>query len=333
MKLLNRDAPPEAVTFLRVWVFGLWLVELLIHPLGVLGEIPVSLLDPVGVLRAVPGDAWGPLLQPELLTALWVATLALCLLSVVGLWAKPTLLLTSVLLTVHQGLLRSFSFVNHAELSLLLGAYVLTLFALFGPRPPRRSVGEATTPGAGSAPLVTLAFLIALTYSLVALTRFANGRLDIFLSDSMTYWLVSRSHRGNLLTTAFGHLALTHLWLRPVMKGAFFVTTVVELLAPLALVLRWFRYVFLAFVIAFHVIVALFMNILFIEDLFLLVVFLDYRKTIAPLLARLRRFGDAALSRVRPPAAAAVGVETAGPDERASNLVVLKGRADSQPDT
>ena len=50
MKLLHEDATREVLEAVRVWIFGIWLVKVVLDPLPVISELPVIIFNPAGFL-------------------------------------------------------------------------------------------------------------------------------------------------------------------------------------------------------------------------------------------------------------------------------------------
>lgn len=179
--------------------------------------------------------------------------------------AKPYRLIAviaAILLTVHQGLERSFTFVNHQELALLLCVYVLGIFpAADGFSWPKRK-RPASPPQTYAGALVTMTLLLVFPYCAIGAYRLANSAPAIFLDDSLPYWLGSLSGL-DADGWSLGLRALGHPMLVSILKLGFPVTTCFELLAPLCLILPRFRKLWLVVMIPFHFLSWFLLNIFF----------------------------------------------------------------------
>ncbi len=282
MKLLHQDATPRDLGLLRLWVFGIWICKIILDPLHRLAILPATIFDPPGPLRLIPARAWEYVLTPAFLTSFKVALLVSLLLVFLGLFTRTSAVISAILLVLHQGLTRGFGHINHAELCLLYAAIILALFpcgdalALFSRKAdPRR-------PHLYSVPLVAIAAVISLTYFFIGTYRIVHGGLAIFTSDSLSYYIIEQTSRNSYYSWEFGRLLLDQPLPPWVLRLAFLIGTVNEVLAPLCLVSRRFRLVFLTLIVPFHVIIFFFMNILFLENLLMLIVFVDSSRWLSP---------------------------------------------------
>ncbi len=252
MTVLHQRVSPLTLGVVRAAVFGIWLVVVVPDRLSFLGTLPPTMFEPLGVLRLVPRDLWLRLLDPGALDALKAALVGLLVLSAVGVRPyRPIALTTAFLLTVHQGLLRSFTFDNHEELALLVCTYALVLFpAADGFAWPRRRA-PSTAPAVYSAALLAMTGLLLLPYTEIAAHRLAYAAPDVFTEGSLPYWFASLDWLDrdgwDVGLWVLGHPALVTLF-----KVGFLVTTLFELIAPLCLILPRFRRVWVAAVVGFH---------------------------------------------------------------------------------
>jgi hypothetical protein len=261
--VLHERVSPTTLGVVRAAVFLAWLVVVVPDPLSFLGRLPETMFEPVGPLKLVPRELWPALLEPAALDAFKVVLTALLVLSAVGVRPyRPIAFAAAALLTIHQGLVRGFTFTNHEELALLVCTYVLVVFpAADGfAWPARRAPSSA--PAAYSAALMAMALLLLLPYSGIAAHRIASGGPEVFVGDSLSYWLASldgldRDGWG------VGPWLLDHPALVTALQAGFVVTTVFELLAPLCLIARRFRRAWIVVVVSFHVVNWFTLNLFF----------------------------------------------------------------------
>jgi hypothetical protein len=216
-----------------------------------------------------------------------VALLVLCALGVRPYRALAAV--TALLLTVHQDLVRAYTFTNHEELALLVCTYVLVLVpAADGFSWPRRRPVTAR-PDVYPAALLAMAALLLLPYCGIAAHRLAYAAPDVFTGDSLPYWLASLSALDRDGWGA-GLWLLGHPALVTLLKAGFFVTTVFELLAPLCLILPRFRRVWVVVVVGFHVVNWFTLNLLFWQNaLLVLLLVADVDASVTTAGAALRR--------------------------------------------
>lgn len=274
MTLLHENASGRTLAGVRAWVFGLWLLKIASDPLHRLALLPASLFPPLGPWKILPAGVWAHVHSAEFLTGFRVATV-LCLAGAVfGPGRRLAALLACALLTFHQAYVRSFGYINHAELPLLYAAYALAAFPVAD-----RLLGKGREP-LPAAPLVAVTAALCFTYALTAAFRLAAGGLDAFRSDTVLVWLLHDAHYPTYYRWTLGRDLLEHPGLVPLLRWGFPVVTLVELLAPLGLVCRPWRLAFLAVMVPFHLAMLFLTNILFWENLALFPLLLDLERAI-----------------------------------------------------
>lgn len=270
-RMLHRDASATSLALARIAVFGMWLWHTLNEPLLGIARVPMSQLEPVGILRLLPATAWTLLCTPASLLALQ-ASLAACLIALVaGVGPFRALAaLTCGLLLVEQGLMRSVGYITHGELAMLYAAIVLAAFPCTDAfaLAPARSVRH--DPALYRAPFVAAALTLCATYALTAVRRFDEGGIGIFLDGTILHRVALRgAERGGL-----GLEAIQHVWIARAIEAGFPVVTLFELLSPLAVFHRGFRRAWLVVLLAFHLAVSSLMMISFRGNIVLMALFL-----------------------------------------------------------
>lgn len=281
----------EALGILRIAVFGIWAVQVVRTPLGRAADLPMELFDPPGPLALLPTGFWDRLFQPTPLLVLEVGLTLIFLLAALGARPFPLVGMASMAgMMLFDGIAKGWgAYVNHAQMAVLYAGVLIALSpaadALSPFRRGERDSGEEAGPrspsgqtaqGAYRFPLVATAVVLAVTYALIGGHRVAVGGMEIFMGDALPTYLAIRTfeysaHQFQLSTVLLGSggflLAL---------KAAFAVTTVFEILSPLALLYRRFRILWLLVIVPFHLATLVTMNIFFWENLILLVlVFTD----------------------------------------------------------
>ncbi len=275
-ELLHGNATPEVLGFCRVVVFSVWLVLLLNSPLPQLAGFPAEWLSRWGFLGLVPRSLLVLLLDPVALWGIYITMCALCVLAIFG--ARPYTPLALALvgcLTLYEALTKGFGgYPNHAQAAVLYCAWILAIFpaadglSILG----RKRVLERTA--LYQAPMVAMVLVVTFTYMVIGLRRFVSGGLDIFTSDTILNYIAARSAEYSTYGFEYGTLLFGSASLVASLKFGYFVTTIFEMLAPLCLFNRWFRYLWLVVIGFFHVASLLTMNIFFWENLFLFAVLL-----------------------------------------------------------
>jgi hypothetical protein len=190
LKLIEVPDSPHALGFLRLYVFGIWLIKLLVDPFEDLGYLPASIFNPVGLLKILPATTLEWLLDPQVLLSFRYLTILALLLATIGLFSRPATLISCFLLVAFQALIKGFSHLQHAEIPLLYAACIIALFPsgdAFALRPRRRL---SRVPQNYSVPLLLIMILICFSYFEVGIYRIFNGGIRIFTEDSMKYWTV-----------------------------------------------------------------------------------------------------------------------------------------------
>lgn len=278
--MLHSEAGAGALGAVRVVVFALWfLVVLGSLPLTLAAGLPRELFDAPGVLALLPESFWEVFLREEMLAAFTVLLLAALLAAALG--AGPFAIvgpLAFVGVLLFDGMQKGFSgYFNHAQFGLLYATFFVAISpAADALRVGRSGAAEASRPvrppGMYRFPLVASALALSLTYFLVGSFRVAIGGWDIFTGDALPGQMLLRTmeHTGTDFRLSF--FLLAHPPLVFALKAGFLVTTVFEVLSPVALLRRGFRWAWIAVIVPFHVMTLFTMNILFWENLVLIAV-------------------------------------------------------------
>ena len=277
MKLLHRDASPEALAFVRLYVFGLWFLSVLFDPLTVLSALPLSAFEPAGfLLRAVPDHMKGVLISAPFLYALKSTLLVSLALAAAGLLKSPAMLVSAFLLTIYQGIVRGFGHINHADMAFLYAAYFLAFFDLADRLRGEDSAETGPAVSNAGLPLLAAAAFMLLTYMYIGVFRIVHGGAALFSSDTLKFWMVQNGFRDFYpVEFKWPSLLLDYPVLYKFLKASFPILTLFEIFALFALVSRPFRVAFLLVIVPFHVMSVLFMNIRFEQNLFLCLLLLD----------------------------------------------------------
>jgi hypothetical protein len=268
----------RALGLVRLSVFAVWLVHIARDPFYLLAELPVETFSPVGLLRLAPAGVWTWLTDETVLRAVWWVLLTLLVLAVAG--ARPWRAVgipAALLLTLQQSLLRSVGFINHAEIGILLCAWVLAVFPsadgftlMRSPRDvrPDRDAG----PYRLAILLMTLGLLFG--YTAIGVHRIAHSSPEVFTGDSMLYYVgKTRFYPVDLLLPVRSWV-LRRSALFGMINAGFVLVTAVEVLSPFCLVSRRFRHFWLVTILSFHVLTLLLMQIFFWENVILLILLL-----------------------------------------------------------
>jgi hypothetical protein len=276
LELIHEQAGPRLLRLARGGIVGLWMFKLLLDPLWRLAGLPRELFKPTGVLRLFAPGLVDWQLSATGLTMLWAGTLVFLTLSFF--FTRPPLALSAAafLLTVYSSLIRSYGPAVHTDIPLLLAVYALVAFAWADLLAPART--EAERRARASYPLIAILAMLTLSYCLVGINRMATGSIHVFTGSTMEVFAIDASLRGYYFNTNVGwHLpqwpvAAFMLW------SGFPVVTLFEILAPLCLAWPRFRWIFIPFMLSFHLLSLVFMNIFFFDDMLLYLLLVDWSR-------------------------------------------------------
>jgi hypothetical protein len=187
----------------------------------------------------------------------------------------------TALLFFYQGVLRGFAgHMNHAELLLLFSTLIVAIFPCFDGlsfRKPREGEREGTL---YSVPFVAIAFLFCLTFTFVGAARLGNG-LGLFFTDTLRnltieHWIEMGTIKGRMFFAPTSPILAFEFIPSVLYRVSYLASTLLELLAPLALISKRFRFLFVGFALTFHIANLVLLGVPFIENIFLLVVFSEH---------------------------------------------------------
>jgi len=286
LELIHEQAGPRLLRFARFGIFALWIFKLLLDPLWRLADLPRDLFQPIGFLALLPDSFLDQLLTPVGLTALLVSNLAVLTIGLTNRAFPLVATLAAILLTAYSSLIRSFGPAVHTDIVLLLAVYALAGFA-WADLWQARSGKEKSAPESWSAfPLVTIVALLCLPYMLVGLNRTVAGGLRVFTGETMEVWCIDASLRGYYFNTNVGWHIPDWPWVVFMLRSGLPAITFFEITAPLCLAWPRYRWIFIPFMLSFHLLSLVFMNIFFFDDMLLYLLLIDWSRKYPSLRAR-----------------------------------------------
>jgi hypothetical protein len=276
--VLHSGAGAGALGVLRIVVFAVWALTVLgSPPLTLAAGLPRELFQAPGVLSLFPEPFWEVFLQEATLRVFTVLLLVVLLAAAAGVGPFAVVgPLAFVGVLLFDGLQKGFSgYFNHAQFGLLYATFFVAISPAadalkLGRGGAGGPTGSARSPGVYRFPLVASALALSLTYFLVGSSRVAIGGWEIFTSDALPGHLALRTMEHTATDFRLSFFLLAHAPLVFLLKAGFLVTTVFEVLSPLALLRRGFRLAWLGVIVPFHFATLLTMNIFFWENLVLL---------------------------------------------------------------
>lgn len=274
LQLIHELAGPRLLLSVRRAFVAFWIFKLLLDPLWRLAEMPLIDFRPIGLLQAFPDALLNALLSVNGLTlfyCLLLTSLALCF------WNRLFFLsstLAAFLLTVYSSLIRGFGPAVHTDVIFLLSFYGLCGFAWsdFFTR------NQKTAGNTCAYPLITIVTLLCLSYCMVGLNRLFHGGLQVFTGPTMEVWAIDAGLRGYYFNTGLGWHLPEWPWAVFFLKLGLPVTTFFEITAPLCLISRIFRWVFIPTMAVFHLLSLVLMNIFFFDNLLLYFLLIDWSR-------------------------------------------------------
>jgi hypothetical protein len=277
--IVNRVVPRSAfgLGVVRCIVHGTFLISILFTSFSALGSLPVTILRPTGAMKLLPWSFYDALQTPAAMMILKVVLVLSLLLSTAGFLTVVSTKTSLLLVVFYQGLLRSFGHFNHDE---MLAVYYLAVLA-FTPCGDEFSVDSwlkktrVQRPAFAYAyPILLMQLLMAWVYFSSALIKLRVAGLKYLSTDNLPALAIFHS-LDNLHDTHF-KLAFWLPQVKAYLPFAVGLALIWELLFPLAVFLRRWRWWILGFGVIFHLATLFFMNIFFPHQLAMYLIFVDW---------------------------------------------------------
>jgi hypothetical protein len=278
---MNRfwSASARSLGITRSFVHGTFLLCTLVTSFSALGQLPITILRPTGLMKLVPWSFYDWVLTPTGMSSFKCAMLVSLLLSTFGVLTSLTTKTSVLLVLFYEGLVRSFGHFNHDE---MLAVYFLLVLA-FVPCGDdfsfdhwmRRKRPEQPLFAYGF-PIFLMQVILAWSYFSSALVKLRVAGLRYFSVDNLPVLAIIHS-LDNLHDTSF-RLAFWLPQVRSFLPIVIVLVLLWELLFPLAIFSRRARWLIIGFGILFHVSTVPFMNLFFPFHLAMYLVFVDWDK-------------------------------------------------------
>jgi hypothetical protein len=263
----------------RTFVHGTFLIATLVTSFSALGQLPVTILRPTGLMKILPWSFYDRLLTPSGILALKGVMIVSLLASTLGILTSFSTKATFLLVLLYQGLVRSFGHYNHDE---MLAVYYLAILA-FVPCGDDFSFDHWTRRTEPNQPRIAYGFPILLMQLLMSWVYFSSALVKLrvagmkYLSPDNLPVLAIFHSLDNLHDTSF-KLAFWLPQIRGVLPFIVVMVLVWELIFPLAIFWQRARRWILGFGILFHVATLLLMNIFFPYQLAMYLIFVDWSR-------------------------------------------------------
>jgi hypothetical protein len=282
--MLNETVSARTLGCARVLVFGLWLINVHAIHLEDLAALPPELLSQHGVLRLIPRVAFELMVSEPFGVGLRFVLTGLLAWLILGLPGyRPAAISGVVLITLFDGLAKSLGHINHAKFAMLYASWILVAFPAADAFSLRRGPAPSRPAAVYAAPMIAIALVICTAYMFVGAFRIGTGGIELLTSDSLQFWFIRRSIEHNPTGYTLGLWFATHPPVMLLAQLGFAVGTMMELLAPLCLFWRPFRWLWVPSMVIIHQANLVTMNINFWQNSVLILFFVtDIDRIIAP---------------------------------------------------
>lgn len=262
----------------RILVFGILLLDLLVDDLTALVSMPVEAFLPRGIFLILPTGWMAEILTHDFLLGFSMSYGLVLGVGLVGFgpaWLVTGLALLGTIL--FHGLARGFGgHVNHQELIMLV-----SLFFFFSKRSfaavsvnsvLRKTSANSADDEISRFLLRALCFWVLLTYFMIGAARLQTSDWRIHQTNAMTFYAVLHSVKWNYWDFSLARDLLNQPLVDWLLRISFPLATLLELAAPLALMVRRLVWPIVVSLWLFHIAILLTMNIFFWQNMLLLFV-------------------------------------------------------------
>jgi hypothetical protein len=296
-EFLHQNATAQHLAALRIYVFGMWIADVIKDPITELAAVPFSYFHPVGVLRLLPAGFWSAVHAEPVLRAWWAVLLVLLIMSALGTRFYHVFAgAACILLTFYQGMIFGFADVTHAELAALYTVYILAVFPAADAFALQRARAPSATNSVYQAAFIVATITLLITYMFTGVRRLFAGGVDIFLDGTILRMVADGSATPDHLQGALGLRMLETQFGTLALQIGFALVTVFEILSLLCITSKWFRRYWLGVMLPFHALSWPLLQTLFVHNILLIFALLIDVDGIA---RRIQRLGARELTPVR----------------------------------
>jgi hypothetical protein len=274
---LHDTATAASLALARLLIAATWLGFLALEDSAVLTHFPIELFRPYGVFLLVPEAWWGVLITPVGITATKAVLVLLIVWMALGLPGARGVTVAAVgvgllYLEYKKGFGGHW---DHRELTLVYATGVLALTPAWDVMAARRS-RAARLRGAHRAGLLAISIVVILQYLYIGAARVFIGGPGVFMNGTLQNWIENRNLRPQPFGFDLGLLVLGPEWSIP-LDLLFLGGTLLELSAVAVLFLRPgpVKVLLVVGFAAFHLSILMLMNVNFVENVVLLLLFFD----------------------------------------------------------
>ena len=260
----------------RILVFSILILDLLVDDLPALAAMPTEAFLPRGALGWLPSSWLHAILQPSFYHDFTLVYGGILLVGLCGF--GPAWLVTGMALlgtTLFHGLARGFGgHVNHQELIMLHSLFfflssrayaAVSLNALLWKQPVNETDHEASR-----LLLRALCYWVMLTYFMIGVARLQTSDWRVYGTNAMTFYALLHSTKWNFWNFSLARDVLNQPWFDLFLRVSFPLATLLELAAPLAIMVRRLVWPIVLSLFLFHIAILLCMNIFFWQNMLML---------------------------------------------------------------
>ncbi|MGJ4786609.1 DCC1-like thiol-disulfide oxidoreductase family protein [Leptospira koniambonensis] len=284
--LLHDDADSKTLGFARIFVFTIVFLHVFFDRTLALSYLDPGLFFPQGIFKFIPSDYWIGINSAGFLLTFKILLLTFLTGSIFG--ANKLSLHTSYLgFAIFLGIEKGFGgHVDHRELFLVYIMFSLSLTPCLDSLSLQKpDLQNEKTPQVYKASMLLILLVPILEYVYIGVARLFIGFPEVFHPEIMKGWILHGMIRPTRFpSTGIGAYYLSQSWLNWTLYFILAFSTVLELLALLFPFLKkWPKRLLIFSLIGFHISIFLIMNIIFIENITILLLFFNY----TPLLNRI----------------------------------------------
>lgn len=275
----------ESLGIIRAAICAVFFFSMLLTSFGNLGQLPATLMRPLGAMRYFSWDFYDLLLTPRAMNVFKFIMLFFLLAAMIGIYTQISVAVSAILAVFYQGLVRSFGHFNHDEMIAVYFLCILVFtpcgraFSIDAWRKKREPQFASTPSFIYGYPILLMQILLSWVYFSSAMIKLRTSRSIFFNADNLPVLSIIHS-LDNLHDTEFRlafYLPEYKYYILPLLILIF----IWELLFPLAVIWRRSRPVILGFGLVFHILTLFVMNISFPYQMLMYLVFIDWNKSTA----------------------------------------------------
>lgn len=261
--------------FVRACAFGIAIITVATDSITEVSQLNPEFFYRRGILKVLPDSVFTAMLGQEFLRAFEIGLVIVLFLGMIGTPRfRAYSLLGALGFTIQQSLGRCVGFVNHADICLLFTLWILTAVPCTDGFSVHKRQRESAAHDIYANALVLITVVTLLGYVMIGAHRIAYSSPDIFLGDTMRFYLAQRLFLEDSLFWGLRLWVVEAPLIVLVMNAFFAFITLIEITSFFVIVSLRFRLVWLTVMVGFHFSTLILMNIIFWQNILLLMVLL-----------------------------------------------------------